>query len=117
MELVLARLARQPRQPVVARVQDAVADGALLHPLKLLVKVALPRTDRLCDCPILVAHKRRQRQQPFPAFDLADAQASSALNLHVPQRVTARKPYHKINPCFFLLVCSNDLIRRPVYTH
>ena len=42
MELMLAGLARQPRKAVVARVENAVTDWALLHALKLLVKIALP---------------------------------------------------------------------------
>lgn len=48
VELVLARLARQSRQVVVAGVENAVTDWALLHALKLLVEIALPRADRLC---------------------------------------------------------------------
>ena len=48
MELVLARLARQPWEAVVAGVENAVTDWALLHALKLLVEIALPRVDRLC---------------------------------------------------------------------
>ena len=53
MELVLARLARQPREAVVAGVENAVTDWALLHALKLLVEIALPRADRLCYCAVL----------------------------------------------------------------
>jgi hypothetical protein len=48
VELVPAGLARQPRKAVVARVENAVTDWALLHALKLLVEIALPRADRLC---------------------------------------------------------------------
>ena len=53
VELMLAGLARQPRKAVVARVENAVADWALLHALKLLVEIALPRADRLCYSTVL----------------------------------------------------------------
>lgn len=53
MELVLARFARQPRKAVVAGVENAVTDWALLHALKLLVEIALPCADRLCYCTVL----------------------------------------------------------------
>ena len=48
MEFVLARAARQPRQRAVGRVDDAVADGALLHARKLAVHVALLDLFRVC---------------------------------------------------------------------
>lgn len=57
VELVLARLACQPRQAMVAGVENAVTDWALLHALELLVEVALPRADRLCYRAVLQREK------------------------------------------------------------
>ena len=65
MELMLAGLARQPRKAVVARVENAVTDWALLHALKLLVKIALPRADRLCYSTVLQRSVRKYDQTPF----------------------------------------------------
>ena len=53
MELVLARLARQPWEAVVAGVENAVTDWAFLHALELLVEIALPCADRLGYCAVL----------------------------------------------------------------
>ena len=65
MELMLAGLARQPRKAVVARVENAVTDWALLHALKLLVEIALPRADRLCYSTVLQRSVRKYDQTPF----------------------------------------------------
>ena len=65
VELMLAGLARQPRKAVVARVENAVADWALLHALKLLVEIALPRADRLCYSTVLQRSICKYDQTPF----------------------------------------------------
>lgn len=54
MKLVLACLACQPWEAVVARVENAVADWAFLHTLKLLVEIVFPGADRLGYRTILV---------------------------------------------------------------
>ena len=65
VELMLAGLARQPRKAVVARVENAVTDWALLHALKLLVEIALPRADRLCYSTVLQRSICKYDQTPF----------------------------------------------------
>lgn len=53
VELMLAGLARKPRNAVVGGVDDAITDWTLLDPFKLLVEVAFPSAYCLCYCTIL----------------------------------------------------------------
>lgn len=81
VEFVLAGLARQARQRVVGRVDYRVANGALLHALKLALHVLLPQEHRRRDGAVLVPQERRDGQQPLAQPALAHADALRALHL------------------------------------
>ena len=58
-------LALEARQLAVGGGHDRVADEALFDPRELTHAIVAPEGHRVRQCAVLVAHERRDRQQPL----------------------------------------------------
>lgn len=96
VELVAACSALELWQARVRGADDAVADGALLHSIKLLLNVLVPQVDSVIYGPVLVAQEGPHAQQPFSQDVLTKAKLGRVLHFHWPQREAGGQPNHKL---------------------
>lgn len=117
VELMFTSFARQSGKGVVGSVNDGIANGAFLHPLKFTVNVLLPHLDSLQQCSILISKKRCHGENPFTEKGLADPETPRAVHLYSPQRVAGWEPYHNVQARLFLFIHSRDFTKRAIGTN